>query len=175
MIGNDIVDLNASRLESNWQRKGWIQKIFSAEEQAVISLSTEPEKMVWLFWTMKEAAYKIYNRNSGKICFAPAALQCTVSNINEAMALGKVLHQGIVYHTHSILETNYIHTIAQPETTSGKVNDIFITKMRNRMQIPAHLILNKDRFGIPYLLDIYTGNSTDASLSHHGNYTALVY
>jgi phosphopantetheinyl transferase (holo-ACP synthase) len=175
MIGNDIVDLNVSRQESNWQRKGWMQKIFSAEEQTAIYLSTEQEKMVWLFWSMKEAAYKIFNRSSGKICYAPVALHCTIDKINQDMALGEVLHKGIVYRTHSIIKKNHIHTIAQLTTTNNKQNTAIIGKTGEPIRLPIHLILNKDRLGIPYLLNINTRHSINASLSHHGNYTALVY
>ncbi|KAA5532243.1 4-phosphopantetheinyl transferase family protein [Taibaiella lutea] len=175
MIGNDIVDLNISRQESNWQRKGWMQKIFSAEEQAVIYLSADQEKMVWLFWSMKEAAYKIFNRNSGKICYAPDSLHCTIDKISQEEALGKVLHKGIVYHTHSVFETDYIHTVAKPEAVNDKINITLIRKVNEPIKLPAHLTLNKDNLGIPYLLDINSGHSIDASLSHHGSYTALVY
>jgi phosphopantetheinyl transferase (holo-ACP synthase) len=175
MIGNDIVDLNVSRQESNWQRKGWMQKIFSGEEQTAIHLSAEKEKMVWLFWTMKEAAYKIFNRNNSKMCYAPAALHCTIYEINQRMALGEVLHEGIIYRTHSILKMNYIHTIAQPKTTNDKVNTAIIRKMGELLQLPTHFTLNRDSHGIPYLLNTNTGHLINASLSHHGNYTALVY
>ena len=33
MIGNDIVDLDLARKESNWKRKGFLDKIFSLQEQ----------------------------------------------------------------------------------------------------------------------------------------------
>lgn len=36
MIGNDIVDLAQSRLQSKWSRKGLIEKLFTTEEQYFI-------------------------------------------------------------------------------------------------------------------------------------------
>jgi phosphopantetheinyl transferase (holo-ACP synthase) len=63
MIGNDIVDLSLAPKESNWKRKGFLDKIFTKNEQLRIIKSDNPENMVWNLWTRKEAAYKIFNRN----------------------------------------------------------------------------------------------------------------
>ena len=31
MIGNDVIDLQQSRQESNWQRKGFLEKLFTQQ------------------------------------------------------------------------------------------------------------------------------------------------
>ena len=36
MIGNDIVDLALAQKESNWKRKGFLNKIFTEKEQLLI-------------------------------------------------------------------------------------------------------------------------------------------
>ena len=36
MIGNDIVDLKLAKNQSNWQRKGFLEKQFTEEEQKTI-------------------------------------------------------------------------------------------------------------------------------------------
>ncbi len=46
MIGNDIVDLVQARFQSNWKRKGFVQKIFTQKEQELIFSSKNPENMV---------------------------------------------------------------------------------------------------------------------------------
>ena len=33
MIGNDIVDLNLAKTQSNWQRKGFLERQFTKKEQ----------------------------------------------------------------------------------------------------------------------------------------------
>ena len=38
MIGNDIIDLDVAKTESNWKRKGFLDKIFTANEQFQILL-----------------------------------------------------------------------------------------------------------------------------------------
>jgi phosphopantetheinyl transferase (holo-ACP synthase) len=74
MIGNDIVDLALARKESNWQRKGFLDKIFTKKEQLQIVTAQNPETMVWNLWSRKEAVYKIYNRETGIRAFIPLEL-----------------------------------------------------------------------------------------------------
>lgn len=66
MIGNDVIDILQTRRESNWRRRGFIAKLFNDEEQLLIEKSTDPESMLWILWSMKEAAYKVYNRSISK-------------------------------------------------------------------------------------------------------------
>ena len=58
MIGNDVIDLKAAKKESNWRRKGFLQKLFTETEQDYILHSENPFLSVWLFWSMKEAFFK---------------------------------------------------------------------------------------------------------------------
>ena len=41
MIGNDIIDLAETRLRSNWKRPGFLEKVFSVEEQKIIHASID--------------------------------------------------------------------------------------------------------------------------------------
>ena len=36
MIGNDVVDLATAKNENNWRRKGYLEKLFTEEEIAII-------------------------------------------------------------------------------------------------------------------------------------------
>ena len=33
MLGNDVVDLQLAAVQSDWRKKGFLDKVFSAEEQ----------------------------------------------------------------------------------------------------------------------------------------------
>ena len=59
-IGNDIVDLELAKAQNNWKRKGFLEKLFTKKEQEKIINSNNPFLTIWLFWSMKEAAYKCY-------------------------------------------------------------------------------------------------------------------
>lgn len=153
MLGNDIVDLSLAKVQSNWKRKGFLNKIFTAHEQLLIQSATKPDVMVWLFWSMKEAAYKIHNRRTGIRSFAPAGLACSVQSEN-GLTSGIVTVDQDTYFTESNINKEYIHTIAIPHQDDTKVK-VMIYQTPN---LPDHY---KETF--------------PACVSHHGQYLALVY
>lgn len=71
MIGNDLIDIQLAKSQSNWQRKGFLEKQFADTEIVEILSSENPFLQVWLFWSMKEAAYKCYAKEFQKRFFAP--------------------------------------------------------------------------------------------------------
>src|SRR5262245_43100737 len=108
MIGNDIIDLSLAATESNWRRRGFLDKIFTKSEQLLILQSKEPETLVWNLWSRKEAVYKIYNRQTSIRAFIPLKLEC-FDVYNE---IGKVVCMGKLYFTKTEIQNQYIHTIA---------------------------------------------------------------
>lgn len=150
MIGNDIVDLDLAKIQSNWRRKGYLDKIFSPAEQTLIAKANCADEMVWLLWSMKEAAYKIHNRINGIRNFAPASLLCNLDEVN-----GSVSIQDRVYFTKTSVLPDYVHTIAAPACNQlSKISiDIYA--------LPNHPIDYKAM--------------TPGCVSHHGRYLALVY
>jgi phosphopantetheinyl transferase (holo-ACP synthase) len=162
MIGNDVVDLILAKKESNWKRRGFLDKIFTADEQQLIASATDSEIMVWTLWTMKEAAYKIYNRESGIRAFIPLKIQCAVDIYTSR-------HQGIVtiddkqYITRSGISKDFIHTIA-----------VVDPKHLKKVQVFEGIKTGRDNNGLPYLKD---GNSIinyAVSKSHHGRYNFTI-
>ncbi len=114
MIGNDIVDLALAKVESNWKRKGYLDKIFTVQEQYLIFNSENPEIMVWNLWSRKEAAYKIFNRQTGIRAFNPIQFE----NFEIEKNIGSVHAFNVVYFTKTEITTNYIHSVC----VTNKVN-----------------------------------------------------
>ena len=155
MIGNDIVDLALAQKESNWQRKGFLDKIFTKNEQSLISNSKNPEIMVWNLWTRKEAGYKIYNRQTGIRGYFPLQLDCFYESEN----LGTVCCNGNTYHTQTKISDDCIYTIAV--TKKEYFNQIITLDMEAK--------INKKN-GIPFIMDELTKLSKPVSISHHGRF-----
>lgn len=155
MIGNDIVDLELAAVESNWKRKGFLEKIFTTHERFLIQSAKDAEIMVWLLWTMKEAAYKAATDKSKIKLFVPCSLDCNNLILHEDTATGNVIYEGAAYYCGSSLTTTYIHTIsaAQPDVLS-----------QVKLEISDY---NKS--------DSSYRDSNPASVSHHGRYLALIY
>ena len=176
MIGNDIVDLSLAKIESNWQRKGFLEKQFTANEQQQILAATNSFILVWRFWSMKEAAYKVFAQQNEMFFFAPKKFDCLLISKKEGM----VFYKDEIFYTSSIVTQNYIFTLARYQKlikpyskfVIPQVIDIMIKiKLANVTKFSAKEIeQKKTKNGAPfyYYKDILLTRS--CSISHHGNY-----
>ena len=112
MIGNDIVDLHLEKKESNWNRKGFLDKIYTKNEQKLILAAENPDLSVWNLWSRKEAAYKIYNRSTRIRAFNPTKLECLEVSFNENESFGIVHLDDIIFLTKTTVNTDFINSIA---------------------------------------------------------------
>lgn len=173
MIGNDIIDLHQCRAETNWRRKGWVDKIFLDAERDQIAVAGDPEITVWLLWSMKEAAYKIYHRMHGKRSFAPKDFDCLVEHFDGRSARGKIRFTNLVVESESQISEAYIHTVAYFKHRRRSPS-ILIRPAELQPGAEAGLpSYEKDELGIPYR--VYEGMAKVVSVSRHGRYEALVH
>lgn len=159
MIGNDVIDIAAARRESNWQRRGFLKKIFTIDEQLVIASSADPERMVWTLWSMKEAAYKIYNRHTGIRAFIPHWFKCTVNAADKGVATC----DGLRFYTKTLIEGNMIHTVA-----------VNMPDNLNNVQLISPTAIIKEANLLPYTICQISGQAIAASRSHHGEFDLSV-
>ena len=132
LIGNDIVDLALAEKQSNWKRNGYLQKIFTEAEQRLILESTTPNKTVWILWSMKESAYKIFSRETGVRNYAPTTLICSNVELNITNAIGVVCIAGKTYFTASTIDEQKIHTVCTTLAAVVKQIKVIITAPHNR-------------------------------------------
>lgn len=163
MIGNDIVDLAFARKESNWKRKGFLEKIFTTNEQLLILNSQNPETTVWNLWSRKEAAYKIYNRLTQKRAFIPQQLECFDLEIKNGIIYGKVVCYNAVYFTKTIITVECIETVAV-------LNPEDFDKIKT-IDSPKNIIKTN---GIPNYFDSQNNIWKPISKSHHGRFERIV-
>ncbi|WP_461090561.1 4'-phosphopantetheinyl transferase family protein [Spirosoma gilvum] len=195
MIGNDIVDLTQARKESNWRRKGFLEKIFTADEQHLINTSADPEHMVWLLWSMKESAYKASFRQTRLRRFAPRKISCQLLFATDTTATGRVFYEN-VYQTKTIITPNYISSLAFLQNNLPHHQTVIQLKnadySHQSAQIRQKLLVHTARAfattesdvhfrqsadGIPDLLVDQPSNEPiviPVSISHHGYYGAYV-
>lgn len=153
MIGNDIVDIKQSRKESNWRRNGYLDKIFNNEEKFIIKNASNQEVMVWKLWSMKEAAYKIYNRQTGVRGFIPKQLRCELLLDDTDM----VTCNGTVYYTKTTINPDYVYTVAVADKSMlANVNELH------------DAVIFKDNSGCPYIFD--NKHLIPVSITHHGRF-----
>lgn len=160
MIGNDIIDLALAEKESNWKRKGFLEKIFSPNEQELILNTSNPELMIWNLWSRKEASYKIYNRQTGIKGYFPWLLECQYDNSYS----GRVIIDNFIFYTKTEITDTYIYSIAVSETAVFSK----IKSLETRENI-------KKNNGIPYILDSSTNIVIPVSITHHGQFQRIIY
>lgn len=189
MIGNDIVDLKLASIQSNWQRKGFLNKVFTENEQHLILHAANSFKMVWRLWSMKESAYKIYVQQYQKRFFAPKKLECFLINTTE----GFVVINHIKYITASTIENGYIYTTARlSKAKNDVINTCFSiedTSAKNQRAVTYHqlkttiskahklpyqqLKIKKTAAGIPKIYQHNQPLNIPFSITHHGTFGAI--
>lgn len=155
MIGNDIVDLELAKFQSNWQRPNFLEKIFTLNERNYIQKAEYPDLEVWKLWSRKEAAYKIYNRETGIRGYFPWKLECsTLTNApNKYNEIVKIENR--IYYTETITTSDYIYTIAVKS-----VNEL--TQIREVSSLKKIIKIN----GLPFLSE----GRKPVSITHHGRF-----
>ena len=181
MIGNDIVDLSLAKVQSNWQRKGFLEKQFTDEEQQEILKSKNPFLQVWLFWSMKEAAYKSYTQECQKRFFSPKKFDCKTVSKSE----GIVGIENKKYSINYLISDNYIYSVAFKNQQEKMVSDVFFIDKKDTSTkiIDAKLLsffddetqVLKNNIGVPYLYQNNKKLPVSVSKTHHGNYGAFAF
>ena len=184
MIGNDIVDLKAAGKESNWRRRGFLEKIFTEEERKLILQSSDPEQLVWLLWSMKEAAYKAHQREFQlPRRYNPKIYAGTLIFHDRNSASGLVKAEGGLYFSQSNFEQDYIYTTASYSEdekifsrilpSSENLKSSFISKVSQVINAcNSKISLTKDERFIPVLSNDDEELNCPFSLSHHGKFSA---
>lgn len=186
MIGNDVVDLLAASGQSNWRRKGFFEKVFSKEEQATILFATDQNLLVWLLWSMKEAAYKAHQRQFK----LPRTLnwlrqECKITSLHRHSASGIVEIGEHSYYTSSDLRSQAIHTSAGIQKNMSVKNALFegsseiaktqlLNLIGERFSLnKKHLSCKKNPQGVPYITYRNQLFFSQFSFSGHGRFSAF--
>lgn len=163
MIGNDIVDLQAAKVESKWKRPGFISKIFTEREQKFIKNALNPELEVWKLWSRKEAAYKIYNRETGIRGYFPWKLECSLEKDSHTNYHHFVTIGTRKYFTKTYFNQDFVYTIAIK-------NEFILEKIR--------AVNHEDKITKINGLSFIENSKIPVSITHHGRFErkiTLVY
>ena len=192
MIGNDIIDINETKLKTNWQRQGFLNKIFTDQEQELINEAKDSFLKVWRLWSIKESAYKANMQYDITRKINPTKIECRIINSQSA-----IVNIGEKRYIASTLQTEeYIYSYASEELqvhsfhsiTNEKSSDILhqsiscrnslIRTLSEKLSINKNeVVINKSTFGQPQVYHLNKKLDTSISLTHHGKYSAysIVY
>jgi phosphopantetheinyl transferase (holo-ACP synthase) len=176
LIGNDIIDLSLAKTQSNWQRLGFLEKQFTSQEIDRIQKSEHPFLLVWRFWSMKEAVYKVVVQQEQKRFFAPKKFACKIHSETQ----GTVVFKHQTFQTHTQTTDKYIYTCIGNAAFQwiGKHTDS--TKMwaaieRQIRCSATQLEIRKTALGIPNLFCGKQQITNSCTKTHHGEFLAIEY
>lgn len=187
MIGNDIVDLKQAAKDSpdsyrdGKRHQRFLDKVFTKKEQHLISNSEDEHQMVWLLWSMKEAAYKVHVQQFGKRFVNPKRLKCELFYNNK----GQVAIDGNLYYTESTATEEFIHSIATLESEHYFKSEWFKLenldyktqsktlkkKLLESLNIEFLELINNS-LGVPRLFLKAQELDISISFSHHGSFSS---
>jgi phosphopantetheinyl transferase (holo-ACP synthase) len=174
LIGNDIIDLSLAKTQSNWQRSGFLEKQFTKHEIEAIQKAENSFLLVWRFWSMKEAVYKVVVQQQKKRFFAPKKFECKIRSETK----GFVRFEDQTFETTTQTTHKYIYTSVGKATAQHigpKADEQEILKLIERNTgIPSiQLEIKKTAVGVPELLIAGKQRNYRLTKSHHGAYEAF--
>ena len=156
MIGNDVVDLVLAQKESNWKRKGFLNKLFTSLEQDFIQKAPNQDEMVWMLWSIKESVYKAYQRINYNEGFYPIKIEIVeINSKNESI----IQLFGTFFYGKTTIDKDFIKTIAVLHKADF-----------NRIQYLKTSDYSKNENGLPIELH----SNKPISVSHHGRIREIV-
>lgn len=186
MVGNDIIDIKETKETTNWKRPGSIQKIFSPDEQEMISNASDPFSIIWHLWSMKESAYKVFIQTGGKRFFNPSKIECSL----DSLCNGYVRINQATYCTSTSINRDYISTVATLDNTAATTSIFQLPDKNAKLQSSfmhqqvlndfatmqdlniQDLKIKKRDSGAPIIIHHKKPLNIALSISHHGNYGA---
>lgn len=188
MIGNDVIDLALAFENKNWKSERFRSKLFSETEKHLILQNKKPQFMVWLLWSMKEAAYKAHQRRFNlKRRYNPRDFKCFLEKTSSFEAIGSVRIGEAGYITQSFFDLKKIHSLASAsnmlkpefrlfEASSEIMKSGFLSHFsKTKNWTNPKLQLQKNTEGIPYLYAGSEALQVPFSFSHHGKFSGYAF
>jgi len=196
--GNDIVALDATDPKRTGSDR-FYSRILAAGEQSLFSQQTFPDlpfdHYVWLLWSIKESVYKYEQRIRPALSFAP--LKIAVSKLSspcrDEFYKAIVSSDGRKLYSRSIIRDGMIASVVSEDEKfehtrwgftpidhstsadqSASVRNLAIGELSASLS-RSDLKIEKNRSGIPVILDGEEVLDIPLSLAHHGHYVAWSY
>jgi phosphopantetheinyl transferase (holo-ACP synthase) len=189
MIGNDVVDLLDPAVQPGATHPRFDERVFTPEEREAIAASGAPNRLRWMLWAAKEAAFKVARKLDPRAVFSPArfavALESTLRGVvrhGERRIAVRIHEDAAAIHAVAASDGASLarvraEVVALPEPDRGgsasAVRSLAIGEIARAMGAPPGdlEIVKQDR--IPHLLLRGEQSGVDLSLSHHGRLVAF--
>ncbi len=185
MIGNDVVDLADRSVAERPRHPRFDERVFAPAERAALARSGAPERLRWMLWAAKEAAYKVAKKLDAEAVWSPRHF---VVELGENLA-GCVRHRDREIPVRVELGAGFVHALATDGTweagerranvaASDEDDASAAVRALARRDLAVWLGANEEELAIerrgriPALLRGGVATALDLSLSHHGRFVA---
>ncbi len=186
MIGNDVVDLSHPGVQAGARHVRFDARVFGRPEREALAASGAPDRLRWMLWAAKEAAYKVAKKLEASTVWSPVKFKVEL----DANLRGQVLHEGRKFSVLVEEDGAHVHAIASdsepsPEAQRWRVGHLAvgdeeglaaralaIAGLAPELGLAPESLSVGRRGRIPVLCANDHPIDVDLSLSHHGSFVA---
>lgn len=184
MIGNDVVDLAHRSTQPAARHPRFDARVFGERERALIAADAS-ERVRWVLWAAKEAAYKAAKKLDRAVVWAPSRFEVSLDS-HEA---GCVRHGEREFALRIEQREGCVHALAQSGASAGEPRSgvtqaagadlsaearaFACRALAAQLGIAAGRVAVVKRGRIPVLCADGEPARADLSLSHHGRFVAF--
>jgi phosphopantetheinyl transferase (holo-ACP synthase) len=187
MVGNDVVDLTDPEVRPGASHPRFDRRAFVVSEREALRSSGAPNRLRWMLWAAKEAAFKVVKKRDPDAVFLPSRFVVSL----DASLRGLVRWAGLEIPVEVFGDSEAVHAIATDvdaaptrivsavETTdegadaSRAVRELAVRAIAARLEAaPEDIIISRSE-RIPTLEVVGVASPVDLSLSHHGRFVAF--
>jgi phosphopantetheinyl transferase (holo-ACP synthase) len=187
MVGNDVVDLADPEVCFGPAHPRFDARVFAPLEREALRASGEPNRLRWMLWAAKEAAYKLLKKRDPKLVFSPVRFVAAL----DGSLRGEVVHEGCTLRVSLRSDADALHAIAtddasdagrvlsavgaasEPFDPSTAARALAVRTLAERLGVPGAAFRFGRRARIPTLEVEALDAPLDLSLSHHGRFVAF--
>ena len=186
MIGNDVVDLLHPGVQAGARHVRFDARVFARSERDALRASGAPDRLRWMLWAAKEAAYKVVKKLDPGTVWSPRRFVVEL----DANLTGHALHEGHELpvlveedgaHVHAIASDTEPNSDAQRwqvghlavgEQEGLAARALAIAALAPELGVDAGSLRFVKRGRVPILCRGDEPVGVDLSLSHHGSFVA---
>ncbi len=195
MIGNDVVDLTKVKGVDERRSQKRIEKTLTPSEVDQLPAFRDTNLIYWIFWSLKESAYKLFYKHRGQRKFIPKKFSSVLHASDPGMftarisspvgqLFGKVRFSGEYLHAivaSTLQELDNVQAGVFPvsascyDVQSREVRQALLTAISTLSQYPVQQLgICQDAF-IPKVFFKNKALPIDVSMSHHHYWGAWAF
>lgn len=175
-VGNDIIDWSIAKSQHQKLRQRCLEKLFNTHEIDLILKSKSPLKSFWVLWSIKESAYKAWQRATASTpVFNPKSFEIEFDNTPLDNLSSNVTIHTVNILVHTEITKDYIYSYTGSNISYNKIfrgNEYSVFK---RFLEQKNYALVKSDTGIPSVLNKNNKQNAPLSISHDGQFVAIAF